>query len=275
MKVEAVVFDLFGTLLDIASLRTLVANLLGKKNADAVVQRWRDKQIAYSFAATLMDRYDDFDTMTARSLDYVLAALDIDADAETRTKLCDGWLELRPYPDATLALEAFRSKGVRTAVLTNGTLATAKRALANSGLDSLLNDVWSVDEVRKFKPAPQVYALACMRFGNNRRRSASFPPMVGTRQALQRLVFRLRGAIAADCRQKQCRPRRPTSSLHCRKSSQFLAIERQTAERWQSGRMHSLGKRADPKGSREFESPPLRQPLLSGESDGWIYHEIY
>jgi 2-haloacid dehalogenase len=165
IKVEAVVFDLFGTLLDIASLRTLVANVLGKKNADAFVQRWRDKQIAYSFAATLMDRYDDFDTITARSLDYVLASLQIDVDADTRTKLCDGWLELRPYPDATLALEALRSRGTRTAVLTNGTLATAKRALATTGLDSLLNDVWSVDEVRKFKPAPQVYALACMRFG--------------------------------------------------------------------------------------------------------------
>jgi len=165
MKVDAVVFDLFGTLLDIASLRTLVGNVLGKKNANAIVQRWRDKQISYSFAATLMDRYEDFDTITARALDYVLAALDIDAGAEARAKLCDGWLELHPYPDATLALEALRSQGMRTAVLTNGTLATAKRALANTGLDSLLNDVWSVDEVRKFKPAPQVYALACMRFG--------------------------------------------------------------------------------------------------------------
>jgi hypothetical protein len=31
-------------------------------------------------------------------------------------------------------------------------------------------------------------------------------------------------------------------------------------ERWQSGRMHSLGKRADCQRSREFESPPLRFP---------------
>jgi len=165
MSVQAVVFDLFGTLLDITSLRTLVATMFGKKGADALVQRWRDKQIAYSFAATLMDRYEDFDSITARALDYVLASLAIDADKDMRTKLCDGWLELRPYPDATLALEAFRSKGVRTAVLTNGTLATAKRALANTGLDSLLDHVWSVDEVRRFKPAPQVYAMASMRFG--------------------------------------------------------------------------------------------------------------
>jgi len=172
MSVHAVVFDLFGTLLDITSLRTLVGTMLGKQNAEAVVQGWRDKQIGYSWTATLMDRYEDFDILTARALDYTLAALEIEADAETRTKLCDGWLELRPYPDATLTLEALRSRGMRTATLTNGTLATAKRALANTGLDSLLDDVWSVDEVRKFKPAPQVYAMACMRFGKQ-------PPQIG------------------------------------------------------------------------------------------------
>jgi len=165
MKIQAVVFDLFGTLLDITSLRTLVGNMIQKYNADEIVQRWRDKQIAYSFAATLMDRYEDFDTMTTRALDYVLAAMKIDAGNEIRTKLCEGWLELQAYPDATLALEALRSRRIRTAVLTNGTLATAKRALANSGLDALLDEVWSIDEVRKFKPSPQVYALACRRFG--------------------------------------------------------------------------------------------------------------
>ncbi|MGH7716850.1 MAG: haloacid dehalogenase type II, partial [Vulcanimicrobiaceae bacterium] len=163
MKIDAAVFDLFGTLLDITSLRTLAGNLVGEKKANELVARWRDKQIAYSFASSLMDRYEDFDVITARALDYVLAALDIEADAEMHSRLCDGWLELRPYPDATIALEALRSRGVRTAVLTNGTLATAKRALANSGLDSLLNDVWSIDEVCKYKPSPEVYALACMR----------------------------------------------------------------------------------------------------------------
>jgi 2-haloacid dehalogenase len=163
VSVDAVIFDLFGTLLEITSLRALAGTLVGEKNADELVARWRDKQIAYSFAATLMNRYEDFDAITARALDYVLPLLKIEADAEMRRKLCDGWLEMRPYPDATLTLEALRSRGVRTATLTNGTLATAKRALANSGLDSLLNDVWSVDEVRKFKPAPDVYAFACER----------------------------------------------------------------------------------------------------------------
>jgi len=165
VSVDAVVFDLFGTLLDISSLRTTVGNVIGKKGAAELVKRWREKQIAYAFASTLMDRYQDFDTVTALALDYSLEALQIAVNDEARRQLCDAWLELRAFKDATLALEAFRSRGKRTAVLTNGTLATAKRALANSGLDALLSDVWSVDEVKKYKPAREVYALASMRLG--------------------------------------------------------------------------------------------------------------
>jgi 2-haloacid dehalogenase len=164
MIVDAVIFDLFGTLLDIASLRNIAVTILGEDLAAQLVPRWRDKQISYSFAATLMNRYVDFDTITELALDYALAASGANLDARTRRALADGWLSLRPHPDATPALEALRSRNVRCAVLTNGTLATAKRALANSGLDTLLGDVWSVDEVRRFKPAPEVYAFARERF---------------------------------------------------------------------------------------------------------------
>jgi 2-haloacid dehalogenase len=163
--VGAVVFDLFGTLLDISSLGEITASLLDKGPLEAaeLVRRWRDKQIAYSFASSLMGRYRDFDDLTSRALDYALASAHLQPATAVRKKLCDAWLELRAYPDATLVLEALRSRGVRTAVLTNGTLATAKRALANSTLDTLLCDVWSVDEVRRYKPAPEVYALAVSR----------------------------------------------------------------------------------------------------------------
>jgi 2-haloacid dehalogenase len=163
MSVGAVVFDLFGTLLDISSLSPIAATLLGAAHAPALVERWRQKQIAYAFAASLMNRYTDFDDITALALDYALASLQLNPERSVRAKLCDAWLELLPYPDATLALEALRSRGARTAVLTNGTLATAKRVLANSGLDELLDGVWSVDDVRRFKPAPEVYALASTR----------------------------------------------------------------------------------------------------------------
>ena len=163
MRPGAVVFDLFGTLLDITSLGSIAAAFVGEANAEPLVSRWREKQIAYAFASSLMQRYEDFDALTSRALDYALASLEVSLAPEARLRLCDGWLELRPHPDAVVALEALQSHDVRTAVLTNGTPATAKRALANSGLDRYLGDVWSVDEVRIYKPAPDVYRIATAR----------------------------------------------------------------------------------------------------------------
>ena len=66
-----VVFDLFGTLLDIASLRTVAAAVCD--DPVAFVATWRDKQIAYAFASAIMDRYEDFDALTARALRFAAA----------------------------------------------------------------------------------------------------------------------------------------------------------------------------------------------------------
>ncbi|MBV8073869.1 MAG: haloacid dehalogenase type II [Candidatus Eremiobacteraeota bacterium] len=164
-RIRLVVFDLFGTLLDIASLSALAAPIVGAERADDFVRIWREKQIAYSFAASLMGRYEDFDTITRCALDYALASLGLAPTAAMRATLNEGWFELRPHPDATLGLEGLRSQRIRTAVLTNGTLGTAKRALANAGLAEFLDDVWSVDEIGIYKPSPRVYALVCERTG--------------------------------------------------------------------------------------------------------------
>lgn len=163
MKKQAVVFDLFGTLLDITSLAAIAAPIVGAQDAEAFVARWRDKQISYAFASTLMQRYEDFDSITMHALDYALASFDLAIDRDGREALADGWLQLLPYLDAVSALEALRSRGIRTAVLTNGTPGTAKRALAKSGLDAYLDAVWSVDEVREYKPSPAVYGIATAR----------------------------------------------------------------------------------------------------------------
>ncbi|MBV8150684.1 MAG: haloacid dehalogenase type II [Candidatus Eremiobacteraeota bacterium] len=160
MSVAAVVFDLFGTLLDIMSLGAIAAPIVGGDRAPALVARWREKQLAYAFTSTLADRYVDFDALTEHALDYALATLGVTLESAARARLVASWLELKAYPDSILALEALRSRGVRTAVLTNGTLSTAKRVLANSGADAYLDDVWSVEEVRRYKPSPEVYAIA-------------------------------------------------------------------------------------------------------------------
>jgi 2-haloacid dehalogenase len=158
-----VVFDLFGTLLDITSIRDFAATHAA--DPAALVTTWRDKQIAYAFASSLMGRYRDFDTLTAAALRYALAKHGLALDDVSTEALGAIWTHLRPYDDALPLLDELQTNGIRAIVLTNGTLATAHAALANAGLAPRIEALLSVDEIGVYKPDPRVYAMVGERLG--------------------------------------------------------------------------------------------------------------
>jgi 2-haloacid dehalogenase len=163
MKPAAVAFDLFGTLLDIASLRDAAASVTG--DPAAFVTLWRDKQIAYSFTSAIMGLHEDFDTITSHALRFTAATFGTELDTLRRQRLIDAWFDLQPHADALPALWELRERGIRCGVLTNGTPATAASAIANAGLADFLDVTLSVESAEVFKPDPRVYALATAHYG--------------------------------------------------------------------------------------------------------------
>ena len=163
MAVAAVVFDLYGTILTIESMRAHVA-AAGVADADAFVGAWRRKQIEYAFITTLANAYRDFDQLTALALEFTCAEREVAVDATARAQLVDAWQTMPAYDDVAPALRALAARDIPCAVLTNGTPASARSALAAARILDLLTDVLSVDAVRAFKPDPRVYALATARF---------------------------------------------------------------------------------------------------------------
>lgn len=153
---DALVFDAYGTLLDIDSLVPACAQVT--RDPAACVALWRGKQLEYTFLRALMGRYADFWQVTGEALDYALARLGLTADAATRERLRAAWLELAPYPDAAPTLR--RLAGRPLAVLSNGSPHMLEAALAHAGLRAHLTHVLSVDAVRTYKPDPRVYELA-------------------------------------------------------------------------------------------------------------------
>jgi 2-haloacid dehalogenase len=68
--------------------------------------------------------------------------------------------QLDPYPDVAPALRWLRDAGVRAVTLTNGSADWAATLLARAGLSSYVVHNISVDAVRRWKPAPEVYGHA-------------------------------------------------------------------------------------------------------------------
>lgn len=69
MTIKALVFDAYGTLFDVQSVAGVTDRAFPGHGA-AITQIWRLKQLEYTWLRALMDRYEDFWTVTRDSLDF-------------------------------------------------------------------------------------------------------------------------------------------------------------------------------------------------------------
>jgi 2-haloacid dehalogenase len=158
--IDAVAFDLYGTLLEVASVGRAAAEVTG--DPAALVELWRTKQLEYTWLRSLMGRYQDFWTTTGDALDYSLDRLGITVDAATRSRLMAAWLDVGVYPEVPGALAALAPR--KLGVLSNGNPEMLEAGLAAAALRDRFEHVLSVDEVGTFKPHPSVYELALEAF---------------------------------------------------------------------------------------------------------------
>jgi 2-haloacid dehalogenase len=159
MALKALVFDAYGTLFDVHSVVQRSEAFWPGKGA-ALSQLWRTKQLEYTWQRSLMRRYVPFSQVTREALEYACAALGLALDARRTQALMQEYLRLATYPEVPAALAALKA---RKAILSNGSPDMLGPLVAQSGL--ALDAVLSVDEVRIFKPAPEVYQLAVDRLG--------------------------------------------------------------------------------------------------------------
>jgi 2-haloacid dehalogenase len=160
----AVIFDAYGTLLDVHSAMARHAARLGPA-WQALSQEWRVKQLEYSFVRTLAGpaQHVDFARLTDAALAFVAARHGI-ADPALLADLSAAYRALDTYPEVPAMLAALREAGIGRAILSNGTPAMLAAGVATAGIADLLDDVLSVESVGLFKPDRRVYQLAVDRF---------------------------------------------------------------------------------------------------------------
>ena len=158
----AIVFDAYGTLFDVHSVVTL-ANELFPGQGDALSQRWRAKQLEYSWTLSLMRRYEDFWDVTGHALTFACHALKLSCKPSQHQRLMDSYLRLSAFPDASAGLA--RLAGHTLAILSNGSPKMLGAVVSSAGLDGVFKQVISVDEIRVYKPDPRVYQLAVDKLG--------------------------------------------------------------------------------------------------------------
>jgi len=159
MTPKALVFDAYGTLFDVHSVVRKCDALWPGKGA-ALSQLWRAKQLEYTWQRSLMRRYAPFSQVTREALGYACEAMALPLDPAKAEALMQEYLRLAAYPDVPTALAQFRT---RTAILSNGSPDMLDPLVQHSGLR--FDAVLSVDPLKVYKPAPEVYQLAVDRLG--------------------------------------------------------------------------------------------------------------
>ena len=164
---RAALFDAYGTLFDVYSV-SMLAEQLFPSQGDAIATLWRDKQIEYTRLVTTSDHgahYQPFWTLTRQALTFAIKRLvpvarpDWPAFEARATKLLNQYRHLSAYPENREVLQALKSRGVTTGILSNGDPEMLGIAVRSAGLDGLLDHVISVDPIRKFKTHPDAYAM--------------------------------------------------------------------------------------------------------------------
>ncbi len=163
--IEAVIFDAYGTLLDVHSAVARHAPRIGPEAA-AISAEWRVKQLEYSWVRSLTGpgHHQDFWTCTTDALSFVFARFGL-RDAALMQDLLDAYRRLDAYAEVPAMLQALRARGMRTAILSNGSPMMLVEATQAAGISTLLDALLSVEAVGIFKPDPRVYALAEQRLG--------------------------------------------------------------------------------------------------------------
>jgi 2-haloacid dehalogenase len=161
--ISAVIFDAYGTLLDVDAAMRRHAARLGPEWRRISLE-WRIKHIEYTWVRSLAGRYRGFWALAQESLAYVAARHGID-DQVLLADILGAYRCLDPYPEVPAVLRALQARGIRRAILSNGEPAMLAEAVEAAGITTFLDAILSVDAEQAYKPDPRVYQLPVRRFG--------------------------------------------------------------------------------------------------------------
>ena len=160
-NIKAIIFDAYGTLFDVNSAAEKCRSKIGDK-WESFANYWRKTQLEYTWLRSLMGRHKDFWQITEDSLDKSMQAFNI--NKAMKNELLDLYKILSPYPEVKETLEKLKEKRYKLAILSNGTPALLNELVKSNGLQNLFDNIFSIEEVKIYKPSSKVYDMPVKKY---------------------------------------------------------------------------------------------------------------
>ena len=155
-NIKAIIFDAYGTLFDVNSAAEKCKDKIGDK-WEGFANYWRTTQLEYTWLRTLMNRHEDFWKVTDDSLDKSMQIFKI--DPSMKSELLNLYKVLSTFTEVKEVLNELKRKNYKLAILSNGTPSLLNELVKSNNLDNIFNDIFSIEEVKVYKPHPRVYNI--------------------------------------------------------------------------------------------------------------------
>ena len=168
-NIKAIIFDAYGTLFDVNSAAEKCKDKIGHK-WENFSNYWRTTQLEYTWLRSLMNRYKDFWKITEDSLDKSMKVFNI--DISMRNELLNLYKKLSPYSEVKEVLNSLKEKKYKIAILSNGTPSLLNELVLSNNLDNVFDDIFSIEEVKIYKPDSKVYNIPINKYQINKDEAA-------------------------------------------------------------------------------------------------------
>ena len=160
-NIKAIIFDAYGTLFDVNSAAEKCKDKIGKK-WESFSNYWRTTQLEYTWLRNLMGRHKDFWQITEDSLDKSMKVFKI--DSPMKNDLLNLYKILSTFPEVKDTLNILKKKKYKLAILSNGTPSLLNELVKSNNLDNIFDNVFSIEEVKAYKPDPKVYNIPIKKY---------------------------------------------------------------------------------------------------------------
>jgi len=160
-NIKAIIFDAYGTLFDVNSAAEKCKDKIGDK-WEGFANFWRTTQLEYTWLRSLMKRHKDFWQITEDSLEKSMKKFNINNNM--RNELLNLYKVLSTFSEVKETLQNLKEKNFKLAILSNGTPELLDHLVSTNNLENIFDDIFSIEEVKIYKPDSRVYDLPIKKF---------------------------------------------------------------------------------------------------------------
>jgi|SRR5690625_948199 len=162
-KIKGITIDSYSTLLDVDSAAGPLKEIID--NADEVARLWRLESLIYGMLCNFYESYESFYDLNRQALQYALNVYNIKLTEEEIEQVLSIYHKLEVFSDVRDGVKGLREMGYPVYVLSNGDPSMLKSLVKIARIDDLINDFISVEEIKKYKPAKELYLHGASRAG--------------------------------------------------------------------------------------------------------------